>query len=88
MAHYYSRIKGHRGEATRCGSKSSGITARADSYSVGARIEINWSDQLQSDVVTIYATTGSSSNGSRIFSYTIQDGKRVILDTAYPEFFL
>ena len=88
MAHYYSRIKGHRGEATRCGSKPSGITARADSYSVGARIEINWSAQLQSDVVTIYATTGSSSNGSRIFSYTIQDGKRVILDTAYPEFFL
>lgn len=88
MAHYYSRIKGHRGEATRCGSKSSGITARADSYSVGARIEINWSAQLQSDVVTIYATTGSSSNGSRIFSYTIQDGKRVVLDTAYPEFFL
>lgn len=88
MAHYYSRIKGHRREATRCGSKSSGITARADSYSVGARIEINWSAQLQSDVVTIYATTGSSSNGSRIFSYTIQDGKRVILDTAYPEFFL
>ena len=88
MAHYYSRIKGHRGEATRCGSKSSGIAARADSYSVGARIEINWAAQLQSDVVTIYATTGSSSNGSRIFSYTIQDGKRVILDTAYPEFFL
>lgn len=88
MAHYYSRIKGHRGEATRCGSKSSGITARADSYSVGARIEINWSAELQSDVVTIYATTGSSSNGSRIFSYTIQDGKRVILDTAYPEFFI
>lgn len=88
MAHYYSRIKGHRGAATRCGSKSSGITARADSYSVGARIEINWSDKLQSDVVTIYATTGSNSNGSRIFSYTIQDGKRVILDTAYPEFLL
>ena len=88
MAHYYSRIKGHSGEATRCGSKSSGITARADSYSVGARIEINWSAQFQSDVVTIYATTGSSSNGSRIFSYTIQDGKRVILYTAYPEFFL
>lgn len=88
MAHYYSRIKGHRGEATRCGSKSSGITARADSYSIGARIEINWSAQLQSDVVTIYATTGSSSSGSRIFSYTIQDGKRVILDTAYPELFL
>lgn len=88
MAHYYSRIKGHRGEATRCGSKSSGITARADSYSVGARIKINWSAQLQSDVVTIYATTGSSSDGSRIFSYTIQDGKRVVLDTAYPEFLL
>ena len=88
MAHYYSRIKGHRGEATRCGAKASGITARADSYTVGARIEIEWSTQLQSDIVTIYATTGSNSNGSRIFSYTVQDGKRVILDTAYPEFLL
>ena len=88
MAHYYSRTKGHRGEATRCGVKSSGITARADSYAVGARIEISWSSQLQSDVVTIYATTGSNSNGSRIFSYTIQDGKRIILDTVYPEFLL
>ena len=88
MSHYYSRIKGHRGEATRCGVKSSGITARADSYTVGARIEIEWSAQLQSDVVTIYATTGSNSSGSRIFSYTVQDGKRVILDTAYPEFLL
>ena len=88
MSHYYSRIKGRMGEATRCGTKSSGITARADSYTVGARIEIEWSAQLQSDVVTIYATTGSNSNGSRIFSYTIQDGKHVILDTAYPEFLL
>ena len=88
MSHYYSRIQGHRGEATRCGTKSAGITARADSYTVGARIDIRWSNQLQADVVSIYATSGSSDFGSRMFSYTVQDGKRIILDTIYPELFI
>ena len=88
MSYYYSRIKGHRGEATRCGTKSAGITARADSYAVGARIDIRWSNQFQADIVSIYATSGSSDFGSRIFSYTVQDGKRVILDNAYPELFI
>ena len=88
MAHYYSRICGHRGEATRCGTKQSGIVARADSYTVGARISIQWSDQLQADIVNVYATSGSSDYGSRILSYTIQNGQRVILDTTYPELFI
>lgn len=88
MSHYYSRCyatNSSRGEATRCGHKTTGITARADSYSVGAKVQIEWSNHLNTDVVHIYATNGSSSHGSRIFSYYMRDGERVILDTSHPE---
>lgn len=36
MSHFYSRIQGNRGEATRCGSKASGITAWAQSWTARA----------------------------------------------------
>lgn len=85
MSHYYSRIKGHRGEATRCGVKSSGITARADSWTIGGRVDIKWSNHLQTDVVTIYRTKGSDSYGSRIMSYAYINDKFTIIDTAFPE---
>lgn len=32
MSAYYGRLQGSRGEATRCGSKASGITATAESW--------------------------------------------------------
>jgi hypothetical protein len=32
MSEFYGRIQGHRGEATRCGSKTSGITTVAKSW--------------------------------------------------------
>lgn len=71
MVHYYSQIQGHRGKATRTGHKTSGITARADSYSIGARIKLEWSDFLQTDIVHVYRTSGSSSNSSCIMSYAL-----------------
>lgn len=89
MAHYYSRCyptSSNRGEATRCGHKSTGITARADSYSIGSRIDIEWNSTLQTDIVTIYRTSGSSDQrGTRLMSYAIIDGQYTILDTSHPE---
>ena len=32
MAHYYARAQGNKGETTRCGTRSSGITARVGSW--------------------------------------------------------
>ena len=89
MAHYYSRIKGNKGEATRCGTRSSGITARADSWSTGAITTINYNTTINADVVTLYATEGSGdSYGKRIMSYAYIDGKFTIIDTSYPELLL
>jgi hypothetical protein len=37
MSHFYGTLKGARGEATRCGSASSGITATVASWSGAIR---------------------------------------------------
>lgn len=39
MARFYGGVQGNRGEITRCGSKDSGIVARAQGWEIGARIE-------------------------------------------------
>jgi hypothetical protein len=85
MAHYYSTIKGHRGQASRCGSKTSGITTTANSYSVGATVDINYSEKLQTDIVTIYHTQGSDSRPERLISYAIVNNQFTILDNNFPE---
>ena len=86
MAHYYARAKGNKGETTRCGTRSSGITARVDSWSIGARTTINYNEALKTDIVTVYATEGSNdSYGKRIMSYAYIDNKFTVIDTAYPE---
>lgn len=90
MAHYYGQVNGAaRTPATRRGHKNTGITARADSYTVGARVSLSYSEHIDADIVTLYATTGSGdSYGSRIMSYAIIDGTFTILDTSYPEVLL
>lgn len=43
MSHFYGTLKGTRGEATRCGSKSSGLRVVAASWS-GAIAVLVWHD--------------------------------------------
>jgi len=86
MSHFYCGAQGNRGETTRCGSKSSGAVAFANGWDVGAKIIISYSSKLETDVVSIYATGGSNqSSGTRLMSFAVIDGKRKILDSAYPE---
>lgn len=89
MSHYYGRVVGSaRTDATRRGFKNSGISARADSWSVGGKVSIRWCPIKQTDIVTVYHTQGSRSSGSPIMSYAIIDDKFTILDIHYPELLL
>lgn len=38
MSHFYGTLQGHRGQATRCGSKESGIDAVAASWEGSVRV--------------------------------------------------
>ena len=90
MAHFYGQVTGAaKTSATRRGHRNTGITARADSYSAGAKVKLEYSPVIESDIVTIYATTGSGDYyGSRLCSYTYKDGVFTLLDTSYPELFI
>lgn len=75
MSHYYARIKGTRGEATRCGSKSSGIWGHICGWNVGARVEIYierftniYGEQEERDVVRVFKTGGTNRGDGEIIA--------------------
>lgn len=49
MSHFYAKIKGNRGQASRCGSKGSGINAQIGSWSGGVSVSLYWNDEYQKD---------------------------------------
>ena len=62
MAQFLASIQGSRGEATRLGSKESGMVARVNGWNVGARVELYHEDGR--DVVRVYRTSGSNNHRS------------------------
>ena len=53
MSHFYGTLNGNRGEATRCGSKGSGLTTYCASWS-GAVVCHAWHDeQTGTDMVRV-----------------------------------
>lgn len=72
MATFYSSIKGSRGEATRCGTRNSGIRASVQSWNGSITSELSYNDKDEL-MVTIRTSTGSSSYGSQIFYGTFEE---------------
>lgn len=87
MAHFYASIQGNRGEATRIGSKGSGISGHIRGWDIGARVELSHVDGR--DVVRVYRTGGSTGAGgdqliaeygagsASSYEHTLTDGARV-----------
>lgn len=55
MAATYGRLQGNRGEATRCGSAASGITANLNTWNVNAYVHLTADDRL-TVTITDYRT--------------------------------
>ena len=90
MSHFYSSIQGHKGEATRCGTKNSGITAVAKGWDIGGEIECKFSQHLQTDVVYLYRTHGSNRGGRVLVAAFAKDteGQSYVINTLHPELFV
>ena len=52
MSHFYGTLQGSRGEATRCGTKSSGIVTYAASWQGAIRVCVT-QDKFGHDVFTV-----------------------------------
>jgi hypothetical protein len=62
MAHFYGDMQGSRGQATRCGTKQSGIHAHIRGWHTGVQTVVSHENGV--DVVRVYRTSGSSGAGS------------------------
>ena len=69
MSKFYGRIKGNRGEATRCGYDH--IAASVQSYNGSITTELTYKDDKL--MVNVSTSTGSSSYGSTIFYGTFDE---------------
>ena len=65
MAQYRGTIKGSRGEASRLGTKSSGLQVSANGWDIGVDVILRYDSQDQSDVVEVYLTGGSNDKKQR-----------------------
>ena len=61
MAQFYAHIQGNRGEATRMGTKDSGISGHIRGWTIGARVIMSHKDGK--DTCTVYRTGGSDGAG-------------------------
>lgn len=63
--------------ASRMGSKDSGISGNIRGWHVGARVECEYDEKTDTDVVKVYATKGSSGNGQETLIATIYENGEV-----------
>lgn len=66
MAHFYGNMQGGRGETTRTGTKSSGITAHVRTWSAGVDVSMNHCED-ETDSADIVITHGSNGPSARNF---------------------
>lgn len=71
MAQFIGEIQGHKGRASRLGTKSSGFYAHIRGWDVGVEVECSHSDGM--DIIEVYKTSGSNGNGNRKLIKTIEE---------------
>ena len=70
MSRFYASIRGNRGEATRCGTTTSGMTGHICGWDVGVEVMLHANSKGE-DTVDIFATPGSSGSGRIILIQTL-----------------
>jgi hypothetical protein len=70
MAQFYANIQGNRGEATRMGTKNSGLYGHIRGWHIGAKVEM--SHENGKDICRVYKTSGSrgAKNAELIAEFT------------------
>lgn len=60
MAQYRATIQGQRGQASRLGSKKTGIRAKVNGWNIGVDVDIYFDAKTGQDRISIYRTGGSN----------------------------
>lgn len=70
MAHFYGTIRGQRGEASRLGSKASGLAVYAASWQGAVRVTLYYNSATDTDMVDVYLTTHKNGAGIERLLYS------------------
>lgn len=76
MAHFYGNLKGSRGEATRCGTRQSGIRVSARSWKGSISVELRQYEPDSDPIAIVRVSSGSAAEGEIIFSGSIAEFRR------------
>jgi hypothetical protein len=79
MAHFYSRCYGGRGETTRSGHKTTGITASAFGWDLGGTIRMEYDDKLKTDVLKLYVTRENNRDRTLYATLAVIEGRLTTL---------
>lgn len=63
MSHFYGTVRGGRGEATRCGHKTSGLTTNAAGHYGSVRVHVWYDDDHDCDRFSVDLTPWCGSGG-------------------------
>ena len=76
MSHFYGSIQGSRGEATRCGTKSSGMSGHIRGWNLGCQAFM-YVDEDGKDRCEVYLTSGTNERYAikRLGNFTEEDLK-------------
>lgn len=66
MSQWYGSMKGSKGEATRQGTKKSGMTAHIRGWDIGVYVNCFVDDEDGKDTISIYKTRGSNNSSPDI----------------------
>ena len=66
MSHFYGIVQGNRGEATRCGSKDSGVTTHAASWNGAVRVDVFVDQDTGQDVARVALVPWQGRGVSRV----------------------
>lgn len=89
MSRFYGSLQGSRGEATRQGTRASGITGHIRGWNIGARVDVDATEividgtPLETDRVLVAITGGSNRGGAieYIADFNAHDIKQVLSGT-------
>ena len=59
MSHFYGSMQGNKGEATRCGTKKSGIECHVRGWEIGVKVSCEYNHDTEKNEIYIYKTGGS-----------------------------
>jgi|TARA_R110000824_G_scaffold2177_1_gene10238 hypothetical protein len=68
MSHFYGRVSGNRGSATRCGSKVSGYHTIAASWDGAIEVRLSYDPKTKKNYYTVYQTPWSGRGIERVIA--------------------